>query len=378
MRTTINLNPRVIKWARERAKFSIDDFAKKMKVSNDIVLQWETDGKLSFPKIRKIAEKARIPLGYLFLEAPISETLPIYDFRTIAEETPVQPSPELLETIRLMQYRQEWIRDLLIENGVDTLKFVKSVSIKDNHIEVANNIRKTLGISSNWAKEHYAWAGALRTLKEKIDGAGIFIFTNGVVENNNHRTLDVQEFRGFVLCDEYAPLIFVNGADALSAQMFTIAHELAHIWVGQDGLFDLYKTFSSKEEVEVFCNKVAAEFLVPSEELTNKKIDIETMAGRFKVSPIVIARRYLDLNYISKKEFFDFYDDYTSKEFFKKTKSTGGNFWHTQHGRIGDNFGMMVIIAAKEGRLLYRDAYNLTGLYGETFDKYCNHLGIPV
>jgi Zn-dependent peptidase ImmA (M78 family) len=109
----------------------------------------------------------------------------------------------------------------------------------------------------------------VRALRVAAEAAGVFVVTNGIVGNNTHRKLDVDEFRGFVLVDDLAPFIFINGADGKAAQMFTLAHELAHVWCGQSGVFDLRDLQPTGDDVEQVCNKIAAEFLAPAGELRN-------------------------------------------------------------------------------------------------------------
>ena len=186
--------------------------------------------------------------------------------------------------------------------------------------------------------------------------------------------------------DEYAPLVFVNSADARAAQMFTLAHELAHLWLGRGGVFNLRQLQPGEDEVELFCNRVAAEFLVPAEalraawkDIKPSRTPVQAFARRFKVSPLVAARRALDLGLMSKTRFFAFYSEYVeeAKRAEERKKSAGkskGDFWATQGVRIGRRFGEAVIRAAKEGRLLYRDAYHLTGLSGRTFDEFVGRL----
>ncbi|MGN2393362.1 ImmA/IrrE family metallo-endopeptidase, partial [Pelomicrobium sp. G1] len=113
-----------------------------------------------------------------------------------------------------------------------------------------------------------SWEAAVLELRRRIEDIGVLVVVNGVVGNNTHRKLDVEEFRGFALADPYAPLIFVNGADAKSAQMFTLAHELAHLWLGPagEGLSGYDKILQGDHRVERFCDRAAAEFLVPGRE----------------------------------------------------------------------------------------------------------------
>ena len=238
------------------------------------------------------------PFGYLFLDAPPVEDLNIPDFRTKDDRTPRQPSPNLIETLHDMRRRQHWMRDYLIEEGQDALPFVGAVRPPAQVKATAKRVREALGLEDTWAENCSSWEEALRTLRDAAEDIGILVATTGVVGLNNGRSLDLDEFRGFVLCDPYAPLVFVNGNDSKSAQMFTLAHELAHIWLGKDGLFNLVNTMPAGSELEKLCNQVAAEFLVPADKLRTRWSEVEgsanvfrRLATIFRVSPVVTARR---------------------------------------------------------------------------------------
>jgi Zn-dependent peptidase ImmA (M78 family)/transcriptional regulator with XRE-family HTH domain len=382
----VQFAPDILQWARQRARLEVPYLAHRMKVSPDAVQEWETTGQLTLAKAKKLAQYTLLPLGYLFLKEPIKEVLPIPDFRTLGDSQPEQPGPNLLDTVQIMEQRQSWMREFLIEEGVSQCPFVGSARITDKPEVVAAAMREALKITSKWAHKQKTWEDALRHLRMRIEEAGILIFINGIVGNNTHRALDPEEFRGFVLSDEYAPLIFINGTDAKSAQMFTMAHELAHVWIGQGGVSNLNILNASKNAIEQFCNAIAAEFLVPAHEITPLWLDVrqkenpyEVLAKYFKVSPIVAARRCLELGFIPRAMFFEFYKSYNANENrLKHKKSGGGDFWKTQNVRLGFRFGSAIVIAAREGRLLYRDAYRLSGLNGATFEKYASNLGIPI
>ena len=157
---------------------------------------------------------------------------------------------------------------------------------------------------------------------------------------------------------------------------------MGHVWLGQSGVFNLHALEAIDNEVEKFCNHVAAEFLVPERELRASwqqaiRTDdpFQTLARQFKVSTLVIARRAIDLGLITRNRFIVFYENYLKDERRKALKkSDGGDFYNTQNVRVGKRFAYAVMRAAKEGRLLYREAYQLTGLYGNTFDKYSESL----
>jgi Zn-dependent peptidase ImmA (M78 family) len=241
-------------------------------------------------------------------------------------------------------------------------------------------MRTALGFEEGWANELPSWTEALRALREAMEDAGILVVVNGIVGNNTHRSLDPDEFRGFVLVDEYAPLVFVNGADYKAPQMFTLAHELAHVFFGSSAAFDLRDTLPASDPMEQRCNRVAAEFLVPEAELRqawasvhNDPERFQTIARRFKVSSVVAARRALDLRLIRREAFFKFYRAYQDREEEAAARRPdGGDFYANQNFRVGRRFGSAVIRAAREGKLLYSEAFRLTGLYGRTFERYAS------
>ena len=337
-------------------------------------------------QLEKLAARTFTPLGYFFLTSPPEERLPIPDFRTVTDQRVARPSPNLLDTIHAVQLRQEWMRAFLIKQGEAPLEFIGTCTVRDAPREVALKIRNALGLEPRWSRKLDTWEEALRLLVQKIEGIGVLVMINGVVENNTHRPLDVEEFRGFVLCDAHAPVVFVNGADAKAAQMFTLVHELAHLWLGQGGLTDFKELLPSRNETEIFCNHVAAEFLVPAEEMNPAWQEVpdgekpfERLARYFKVSPVGVARRALDMQLISRRDYFDFYKGYKEAVAERRARSSGGgNFYLTLGSRLGKRFPAAVYSAAKEGRLQYRDAYQLTGLSGSSYDRFGKEFGFPL
>ena len=382
-RQQITLQPELLRWARERAGLTQDDLAKKIPVKLDRVREWEQTGKISIAQIDKLAAKTYTPLGYLYLPEPPDESLPIRDFRTRSGDAPTRPSPDLLETVYQMQRRQNWMRDDLIEGGADPLVFVGAYSLKDSHIEVAASMRASLGLAAGWAEDISTWSDALRFLRNRLDEIGVLVVFNGAVGNNNYRKLDPTEFQGFALVDEYAPLVFVNSADYIASQMFTLAHEVAHLFVGETGLSVFDRLLPADDETEQFCDQVAAEFLVPQQALQACWPTVQDLGNRHqaiarksKVSAIVAARRALDLGLIERDAFFGFYDDHKRQGVGRRFTGEGGNFWNIQKWRIGPRFAGAVARAAREGRLLYREAYSLTDLRGDTFERMPEKMGV--
>jgi Zn-dependent peptidase ImmA (M78 family) len=371
----VAVKPDLLRWARDRAGKDVEELRGKFPQID----AWEAEEvRPTLKQLERYAKATRTPFGYFFLAQPPEEHFPIPYFRTERERMPHRPSPDLLETIQTMQRRQEWFREWLVENESDALAFVGAAHLGDAIETVAARMRDALGFPVDWARALPTWTQALRTLRDAMDTLGVVVVTNGVVGNNTHRKLDPDEFRGFVLVDGRAPLVFVNGADAKAAQMFTLAHELAHLWFGQSAAFDLKNLEPADNQTERACNAVAAEFLVAGVELRaqwdrvrRQDRPFDQLARHFKVSAIVAARRALDLGLINRQAFFQFYEDHIAAARRKTDDAEGGgDFYLSQNVRLGRRFAVAVVQAVQEGQLAYRDAYTLTGLWGRTFDNY--------
>ena len=243
-----------------------------------------------------------------------------------------RPSPDLLDTVYMCQQRQEWYREFARSVGEKSVSFVGSVSQTNNVEKIAESIRHTLGFDIEERRQMSTWTDALRRFIEQADTLGILVMVSGVVGSNNKRKLNPQEFRGFALADNLAPLVFINGSDTKAAQMFTLAHELAHIWLGQSAVSDAQAMQIPDNEIERWCNLVAAELLVPlsalrSEYKKNNKLsdEINRLARVFKVSTLVVLRRIHDAGGITKEKFWQAYHEELER-LGSLPSGSGGNF----------------------------------------------------
>jgi len=379
----VTIRPELLRWARERAGFGIGELTHRIPQ----LPAWERGEKQpTLKQLEGFAKATHTPIGFLFLPEPPEERLPIPDLRTL-KQGPLRPGPDLLDTIYAMQRRQDWVREERIECEAEPLEFVGSARLGDEPAAVGQEMRRVVGVGDGWGAEVATWQEAVSELRRRIEQLGVMAVINGIVGNNTHRKLDVDEFRGFAMTDSYAPLIFVNGADAKSAQMFTVAHELAHVWLGSEGegVSGFDGIFPGDARVEKFCDQAAAEFLVPARELKEfwrgvkgESEPFEQLARRFKVSPIVIGRRAMDLRLVSRETFFDFYNAYTKRERQRVKPAGGGDFYNNQNTRVGAKFATSVVRAALEGRLSFKAAYDLTGLRGGAFQEYARRLGMDL
>ncbi len=374
--------PEMLRWACERAGHDVAHVAERVPQ----LWAWvRSERQPTLKQLERLAKVTHTPLGYLFLPEPPDERLPVPDYRTVSGSATAKPSPDLLDTLYTMQRRQAWLRESLVENEAEPQPFVGSARLGVEPDAAGREMRRALNLDEGWAGGVRTWQDAVGELRCMIEHLGVMAVINGVVGNNTHRRLKVQEFRGFALTDPYAPLIFVNGADAKSAQMFTLAHELAHIWLGTEGVSGFDTLLPGGTEVEDWCNRAAAELLAPAREVRARWMEVrrlpnsfDSLARAFKVSPVVAARRALDLTLIDRSTFFDFYERYVKRERKRGTKATGGDFFNNQNTRVGELFATQVLHAAMEGRIGFKEAYDLTGLRGGTFQKYARRLGMDL
>jgi len=235
--TTVFITPELIIWGRNRAKLTQKDVAKSVHVSEEMVSKWETGDALpTLRQAEKLAHRLYIPFGYLFLSHPPRIDILLPDLRTVQGGHITNPSPEFYDVLNDALRKQDWYKPHLADEGAEHLPFVGRFSPGTTSQIVSEDIENILGISSEIRPQSRNWEGFLTGLMLKTEQVGVLVIRNSVVRNNTHRHLNVQEFRGFVLSDNLAPLIFLNGGDAKSAQIFTLVHELAHIWLGQSGV----------------------------------------------------------------------------------------------------------------------------------------------
>lgn len=360
----VNIKPELLRWACERSGLDIQILTRRMPQLPD----WEHQNKKpTLKQLERFSNMVHIPIGYLFLDKPPVELVPIPDFRTLNNKYINKPSPDLLDTVYICQQRQEWYRDYARSMGETPCQFIGAVNLKHDIDDVASQIRKVLGFEIESRRQLKTWEEALRQFIEQADALGVLVMVNGVVGSNNRRKLDPREFRGFALSDDMAPLIFINGSDTKSAQMFTLAHELAHIWLGETGLSDIEPVCTPSNQVEIWCNKVAAEILVPIEILRKeyKKAEklsdeVPRLARHFKVSTLVILRRIHDAGYLSQKILWENYKKELNR-LQSIPRGSGGNFYLTQAVRVSKRFAKALVASTLEGQTLHRDAFRLLG-----------------
>ncbi|MDT4858164.1 hypothetical protein FQZ97_926190 [compost metagenome] len=270
-----------------------------------------------------------------------------------------------------MLWKQSWYIDYLNEHESPPLPFVGRFTIQNSIKDVVADMRITLkvGVGEPRPNQDEFFRGLIKA----AETVGILVMRSGIVGSNTHRRLDVGEFRGFAVSNPLAPVIFVNVADAPTARLFTLVHELAHLWINSSGISSLSVNTSRREEV--FCNAVAGEFLVP-EGAFRKKWDasvdwlqnLAPLADAFKVSKLVIARRATDLSFVSKDAYSAYY--LAELEAYRGKEKSGGDYYRNAGARNSARFSRAVIAEAMRGNMLLRDAAKLLGIQPSKLKTY--------
>jgi Zn-dependent peptidase ImmA (M78 family)/DNA-binding XRE family transcriptional regulator len=368
MTASVEITGDVFRWARERADISIERLAKTVNTKPEKVLAWERETEYpSYRQAQKLASALSVPLGYLFLPEPPDISIPIADFRTLSGKENAEISPNLQEVLNDALRKRDWYADWRREEGLEPFEFVGRFSNESDPDDLVQNMRQTLDILPDFAASMGSWDEHLRKFVQRVENAGVLVLQSGIVGANTHRKLSVEEFRGFALANAYAPLIFINAVDSTAARIFTLAHELVHLWTGTSGISNPEITPNQKEiqKIEMFCNYVAAEFLVAKsafvrrwDKYRNAVDNAQNLAKYFRVSAQVILRRGFELELIPADEFFRAFQEILKASTAPKSGG-GGSFYNNLFSRNSRRFTTELVFAISGGHVTYIDAARL-------------------
>lgn len=377
----LDVSPNVLDWVVDRANISADAQSKLFETYR----KWrERDALPTLKQLQAFAKATHVPFGWFLQQELPSMDLAIPDFRTFSNREIVKPSLNLVAIVDLCLDRQDWFRDYAVRQGYEPVSLVGSVRIESPVEEVAAKLRNLLDFSLQSRAQFADKQAALKFLIARVEDLGVLVMVSGIVGNNTHRSLDPEEFRGFALADPMAPVIFINGTDSKSAQMFTLLHELGHLLLGESGVSDQDRSLSSKNDHELWCNALAAEFFVPKESLVGMSLSdfspegLKAQADFFKVSTLVLIKQLHSIGFLAWDEYRDLYAREVEKarENLPANKQAGGNFYRTQLNRLSRMFILAVATDAREGNTPYREALALLGTAKlETFNRLAESAG---
>lgn len=360
----------IVKWALTEAEVDAEVF-----INEDN--KWKTlysEGKATLSTLKDFARKVKLPFPFLFLESVPSENRFSAQFRTIKNKKNDFLSHNLKDVILDMEYKKNWLSEYRQSNGFTKLNFPELLKNKNNEKEIIQVVRNFLELQKEWYKNYSDATEIFAYLKKKIESKGPVILCSGIVGSNTRRTLNLDEFRGFVLTDDYAPLIFINALDSYQAKNFTLLHELIHLFLKEEP--DIVDQKNDVSMDEILINECVAEILMPNEEVashTNGKVAskqrVFEMSKIFRVSVQSMAIKLHKLGYISYNLYRDIYEETMSRATTRQTIN-GGNFWNNARSHLGVVFSSTVIEAVHSNKITYTEGCKLFGMGLGTFDTY--------
>ena len=380
MPAKVSYNREILKWARTSARVSLEKAAKTISKSStaDRIKEWESlEGKdaPSPAQLKKLARLYRRPIEVFSLPYIPKEFPRLKDFRTRKDEL----DTAVIFIMREIQEKQEWLANYYRKSKGSKLPFAGKYNIKHDPAIVAADIRKTLGISLKDKPDKL-----LKYWITKAEEKRIFI----ALSSNFHTRLklDSDVFKGFVIADAFAPFIFLNSDDWDQGQLFTLVHELAHIWIGVSGISNdtgLIVPSSGMHPVEKFCNEVAMLALLPEEDVKSfvpEKGEMEfknvvKAARRFGISNRNMVLRLDVLSLIGEKPEAllkaadDAWKEFLDKESRKPKSSGGPNYYVMVLRRNSRSFATVVMDNYKRGRIPGDVASRLLNVREANFGK---------
>lgn len=378
----VPVTPAVMRWAVERYG-NDEELSRRFPQLG----KW-LEGKAQ-PTVRQLeafAQATLTPFGYFFLPNPPQEEITLPDFRLRSGEA-VRLTARMQALIGMLQARQEWLSEYRQYTGWPRLTFIGKYDAGADPDVVASGMRAELNLPSTWPAGEPAQENALTVLTQRAEAAGIVVVFNSVLGNNTHQKLKDEDFSGFVLSDDYAPFIFINtGRERTkAAQLFTLAHELAHLWLGQSGISRVTIRQQAEQAIERQCNRIAAAFLMPAPSFSgtwNKLPDaplqekIHRLAQQWEVSQEAIVIRARELHLLDRIRVDLLLEELRQRYEEREGMTThgGGDFYRTQVRHLGRPFVDAVLDALVEGVLSYHEAEELLEVRGKTLTKLLNRI----
>lgn len=368
------VNPQMLVWARSETPFetleSVEEISPSITAKN--LEAWEKgDDYPSITEAKKLASLYKLPFATFYLsEEPARKVKRYTDRRTLKGFYSENISYALWSEIQ----RIESNRDSIVEFTEDETPVRAIPSIpNDDVIEIATAIRAYLGLDT--------------PLRSKTAyGANPFNYYRHIVERNNIIVaqvsgVDIEEMKGLSIYFDSYPIIAINNKDYDRSKVFSLFHELAHIFRRSSSLCTIDMDEHSDQE-ETICDRIAAAALMPEEafkQIANEcitrigavnSICIDRIAGRFGVSTISALRRMHETKVISRKLFFDLLgvitDEYNANIAYIEAARKGKNvpvFYHVKYlNQNGFLLPRTVLMAHASGKITHGEMCRALGV----------------
>lgn len=346
----IDLAPGVLRWARERRGWAIEEASNRLNCS-PAILQGLEEGESKVPvrMLRKLSKSYKLPFTALLLPNPPAETPLPKDFRRQRASTskvPAEPSKSLQranENARLMQAEAISLAQELDE--LPTMQ-LPNFTVEDSPEAAAEVLRYTLGISSeiqmSWTSPH----AALREWRKSLERFSIIVF--------QFSDVSPEEASAFCIQGKTFPVISLNSKEAPVRRIFSLFHELGHLLLGGSALCLVLN--QRQTGTERWCDSFAAAFLMPRESFHEKEEliissaeDVRVLAARWKVSPLAMIYRLVEVGLITRSAAEAWKSDFSQQQSTQTV--SGGDFWRSYMVRESRLF-LGLVVSAQQAKIL--------------------------
>lgn len=346
-------------WARERAGLSVGQVGSALGKSADVIASWEAGTSApTYVQLERLAYGIfHRPIALLFFPEPPSEPDPHQSFRTLPDFEIDDLSAETRFRIRQARAIQLTLAELAERVNPSPRFILRDLQVvASDPATAARHVREFLTIDLKTQRSWRSSRQAFLAWRAAVEGAGVFVFKD---------TFSQRDVSGFSLYDSEFPIIYVNNSTAKARQTFTLFHELGHLLFHTNGVTkrdDRYiRALSGKpREIEVFCNRFAADFLVPeaglaAEDLTPDDQNIARLARIFNVSREVILRRLLDRGLVTRVEYEAKAKQWTDDYFDRASDEGGGDYYATRASYLSDAYTRLVFHRYYQGAIDIQD-----------------------
>ncbi|MHB8775597.1 MAG: XRE family transcriptional regulator [Bellilinea sp.] len=371
------VKPEMLLWGRQYAYLSIDDASQRIGVPVEKLREWENG--VSSPtvvQLHKIARVYKQLFAVFYMQKPPKPaSLPLKDFRRLPSTGISEISYELAGEIRTAINRREIAVRMVEEMEEEPIEFSLTANLREKPSAIAEKVRSLLFSDLSKIPSFTNKYNAFRFFRERLERLGILVFQSS--------SISVSEMRGFSIYESQFPVIVVNRKDSPAGRIFSLFHELTHILLRTAGVCEIDPDITlppEKQEIEVFCNKVSAEILMPYQlffEHAQHKLLISgdtfytdliilQLSNEFGVSREAVVRRLLTLNLVSK-EFYQskrdqFLQEIPDQTKQKKSESRPISPAKTIVSLAGKTYISLVLNAMGQNRITLNDASGFLNL----------------
>jgi len=375
----MDVNPKVLEYYIEQSEMDVEFLKEKNNLAS--IEEWIDGSKQpTLNQLRGLAKKLRVPLGYLVLKEPVDDSPPLLDYRTVDSVDTSKNSRELIDTIRNAQKQQTFVSEYRKKEGHSTLGYVDYFTLDEPTENIVEFCCTLLDVDADWQNQ-IDDLHPFKFFKEKLNQIGVLVLVNGIVGQNNHQALDIEEFRAFALMDDYAPAIFINTNDTKNGQVFSLLHEFTHLLFGREEIYNVSNILNKEPSLlERKCNEFASEMLVPNElfidawhQLEDDKLleKTEDLARQFKVSMTVVARKAY-INHFINEGNYNFVAAYNLDKYkenkIKRKESSGDDYWNNLNHKMDPVVFDTVRKSFYQGDIQFTKALKLLNIKAKAFD----------